>query len=796
MLARSLLSSSNVEEVRIFYSYSRKDSTFRSLIDNVLGKFKWDVEVRTWYDGDIQPGEDWTSEINDNLNAADIVLLFITQQFIDSDYCMHVELPQALENHNSRDCRVIPMIIEETTPDWRTLPFAHLQVLPQNGQPLSQWSEIDEAVRNIVQGIVDIIATANMDPKGRCRWQLHLAAAKANFGLNDELQMVRRLREISKDGTLRPRAIGEGSVVALLESTKEGLRRVKRWFAEGESVELAGYPVKRIVELFGAGLHASVYSATGLQSNEQVPDPDPDLLLFPSNPFFPPLVASIVLRKNCPSKIDFIITRGEDNLQGEAFEEESKKLSSYFYTALAAPDDDIFVNLAPDESNRMLGPYLEGTALGRAMLEEDYRLKRLSASLLHPDSESGREFWQRVFEQARAERGTASAIYNTFQRVWIVPDEAVVYVGALNKDIPSAPPLEDGETQVSVSELYLRVKCQHEYLSGYSNGTPAEARWAKDICSPIFKDLIVPLIEGEVNEGKNFAGLRQIYCSMVLAEWCKKEYRDDPKWAQWFNPENRIAATIRGITPYFEESGSVCTRDAKSAPSHTPSNDNAGKKTKLPPRMSDEYSKLVSQATFLRKSGELVKSRELLENAVNGRTELYGAKHQLTLVATDQLGRTMRDMGQLDEARRLHEMVLATRSQTLGSDHDYTVNSMNILAETLLEIGEVTAACELQAQAAEIRMRKSSAYSIPENREYFEKYLRIFREGVFHIVRDEYDPRSSSRETRTYFAGAIDFREIPLNVLRRSFFEQSTAITCFRGVGKLVARHLTKVCNE
>ena len=61
MLARCLLSTDKTEEVRIFYSYSREDADFRALIDDVLGRFRWDVEVRTWYDSEIPAGRDYAT---------------------------------------------------------------------------------------------------------------------------------------------------------------------------------------------------------------------------------------------------------------------------------------------------------------------------------------------------------------------------------------------------------------------------------------------------------------------------------------------------------------------------------------------------------------------------------------------------------------------------------------------------------------------------------------------------------------------------------------------------------------
>lgn len=38
---------------------------------------------------------------------------------------------------------------------------------------------------------------------------------------------------------------------------------------------------------------------------------------------------------------------------------------------------------------------------------------------------------------------------------------------------------------------------------------------------------MIPAIETEVNEGKNFAQLRQIYASMILAAWYKKTLKDN-----------------------------------------------------------------------------------------------------------------------------------------------------------------------------------------------------------------------------------------------------------------------------
>ena len=75
MLARCLLGGDRQEEVRIFYSYSRADQEFRTHVDRVLSQFKWDIDVRAWYDGEIPAGEEWEDQIFRHIDAADVILL-------------------------------------------------------------------------------------------------------------------------------------------------------------------------------------------------------------------------------------------------------------------------------------------------------------------------------------------------------------------------------------------------------------------------------------------------------------------------------------------------------------------------------------------------------------------------------------------------------------------------------------------------------------------------------------------------------------------------------------------------
>ena len=46
------------------------------------------------------------------------------------------------------------------------------------------------------------------------------------------------------------------------------------------------------------------------------------------------------------------------------------------------------------------------------------------------------------------------------------------------------------------------------------------------IASKIVKEIVLPELEREVNEGKNFAALRQVYSGMLLAAWYKRALKE------------------------------------------------------------------------------------------------------------------------------------------------------------------------------------------------------------------------------------------------------------------------------
>ncbi|MBV9057698.1 MAG: toll/interleukin-1 receptor domain-containing protein [Pseudonocardiales bacterium] len=139
--------------VEIFISYAREDVGMQERLLTHLSRLRRQGVATTWTDREIAPGEKWRSSINARLEAADIILLLVSADFINSDYCWDVEVKRALRRQAEGTARVIPVILREC--DWKSLPFGELQAVPQS--PISAWSDQDAAFAEVARAIGAVI---------------------------------------------------------------------------------------------------------------------------------------------------------------------------------------------------------------------------------------------------------------------------------------------------------------------------------------------------------------------------------------------------------------------------------------------------------------------------------------------------------------------------------------------------------------------------------------------------------------------------------------------------------------
>jgi hypothetical protein len=135
----------------VFISYAHEDQALRKELEKHLATLRRQNIIASWYDGDIMPGTEWESQIMEHLNSAQIILLLVSADFINSDFCYSVEMEQALARQDADQARVIPIILRPV--DWKGTPFAKLQALPTGGKPVTRWPTHDDAFLDVVQGI-------------------------------------------------------------------------------------------------------------------------------------------------------------------------------------------------------------------------------------------------------------------------------------------------------------------------------------------------------------------------------------------------------------------------------------------------------------------------------------------------------------------------------------------------------------------------------------------------------------------------------------------------------------------
>ena len=240
--------------------------------------------------------------------------------------------------------------------------------------------------------------------------------------------------------------------------------------------------------------------------------PEPAKVLRPSAAYELPVLKGIKVDVNNPLGLEFVIDGGDKSAVSKR---DVAMLTNYFIAGVTMPGEDLWVNLSPYESDRIINDNLAQTDLGKDMLEQDYVLKQFMSSMTSPREDTGKSFWQETLEKVASELGTTNVPVNTFNKVWIVPGEAEV--------------AEEG-TMAVIASAKLKVMLDQDYLALNKANASTTVKAADDsvakvnaITEDVVRAKILPMIEKEVNEGKNFAQIRQMYHALVLSTWFRQK---------------------------------------------------------------------------------------------------------------------------------------------------------------------------------------------------------------------------------------------------------------------------------
>lgn len=108
----------------VFFSYCHADEALRDQLERQLKILKRQGLIETWHDRRIEAGQDFAGEIDAHIESDEIILLLVSPDFLNSDYCYDVEMTRVLERHHAGEAIVIPVILRDCL--WKGAPFGKI----------------------------------------------------------------------------------------------------------------------------------------------------------------------------------------------------------------------------------------------------------------------------------------------------------------------------------------------------------------------------------------------------------------------------------------------------------------------------------------------------------------------------------------------------------------------------------------------------------------------------------------------------------------------------------------------
>lgn len=134
-------------KLKLFISYSHNDEEYIKDFIKHIAPLKTKGLIEDWYDRKIIAGKDYQDQIDNKLEDADIICLFISANFLSSNACME-EKKSAFELMKKKGIIVVPIILSPC--GWLDdTELSCLLALPTDGKPTSDFKNPDTAWNNV-----------------------------------------------------------------------------------------------------------------------------------------------------------------------------------------------------------------------------------------------------------------------------------------------------------------------------------------------------------------------------------------------------------------------------------------------------------------------------------------------------------------------------------------------------------------------------------------------------------------------------------------------------------------------
>src|SRR5262245_36353476 len=97
--------------VKVFVSYAHEDVRYLERLLVHLANLRRQRVVEVWSDQEIEAGARWKTEIWDHFNAAQIIVLLVSADFINSDFAFCEEFQTAVKRYRAGQVALLPVIV-------------------------------------------------------------------------------------------------------------------------------------------------------------------------------------------------------------------------------------------------------------------------------------------------------------------------------------------------------------------------------------------------------------------------------------------------------------------------------------------------------------------------------------------------------------------------------------------------------------------------------------------------------------------------------------------------------------
>ena len=207
--------SAQAQPVRIFIAYSTHDLAFKEEIRKRLKPLLRAGKVTLWDNWDIEAGANWDNMIQENLHQADLILLLLSPDALDSDYFYEVEAPIALRRHKAGEAITVGVLLRPCSFKHTPFEFEQYELLPKKGYPITdpRWANADEAYLTVVEEVDALVEKIN-SKRGDFFCDLMVDIKGREFDMRDTLEQLRedivQIEQYLKDKNLTAQFTASG----------------------------------------------------------------------------------------------------------------------------------------------------------------------------------------------------------------------------------------------------------------------------------------------------------------------------------------------------------------------------------------------------------------------------------------------------------------------------------------------------------------------------------------------------------------------------------------------------------